>query len=253
MQANIISIAGTSIRQDKDGRYCLNDLHRASGGEGRHRPSLWMANRQTTELIRAIEAEAGIPASATLKGGAETGTYVAKELVYAYAMWISPAFHLKVIRAYDQLATAPAASALPNFTDPAAAAIAWAEQYRARQSLEAQNEAQAQQLAIVAPKAAALDVIADAEGSFCLTDASKHFSMPPRKFTQALAEMDWIYRRSGSTAWYGKAYRMASGDLDQIVRSGAREDGTEWVSTQCRITAKGMTTLAKLFASKAAA
>lgn len=33
------------------------------------------------------------------------GTFIIKELVYTYVMWISPVFHLKVVRAFDTLQT----------------------------------------------------------------------------------------------------------------------------------------------------
>ena len=92
-----LSIVGTDIRQDNLGRFCLNDLHKASGKENRQRPSLWLANQQTIALVAEVE-KAGIPA---IQSKQQVGTFVCKELVYAYAMWVSPKFHLVVIRAFD--------------------------------------------------------------------------------------------------------------------------------------------------------
>lgn len=100
-----LTICDVGIRQDAEGRFSLNDLHRAAGGEAKHRTNYWINLAETHALISEIE-KAGIPAVST-KPGRNGGTYVCKELVYAYAMWISPAFHLKVIRAYDATVRAP--------------------------------------------------------------------------------------------------------------------------------------------------
>ena len=101
-------IGDFSIRQDKDGRYCLNDFHKASGELEKHKPPFWLRNEQTKDLIielqncnsgyTPIESPVNV-----IRGGANQGTYVVKELVYAYAMWISAKFHLQVIRAYDSM------------------------------------------------------------------------------------------------------------------------------------------------------
>ena len=105
-------IGNFSIRQDEDGRYCLNDLHKASGGLEKHKPTRFIRNQQTQELIREIEQVSDMRlcennqrpkmvfAVKTFHGGANQGTYVVEDLVYSYAMWISAKFHLMVIRAY---------------------------------------------------------------------------------------------------------------------------------------------------------
>ena len=95
----LMVIDGVTVRRDPEGRYCLNDLHRAAGGERRHEPTLWRNLQQTGELVQLL-CDTGIPVS-VIKGGAGQGTFVCKELVYSYAMWISPEFNLKVIRTFD--------------------------------------------------------------------------------------------------------------------------------------------------------
>ena len=95
-----LAIADVKVRIDAEGRYSLNDLHKAAGGEKRHGPSYWFDSKQVHELVVEL-GTTGIPVVKI--EGRNGGTYVCKELVYAYAMWISPEFMLRVIRAYDAL------------------------------------------------------------------------------------------------------------------------------------------------------
>jgi len=113
---NSLSIAGVVIRQDEQGRYLLNDLHRAAGSNPKDKPANWTRTQQTIDLIALLESEeqentdAHIRASqqnqplSVVKGGTGVqGIFAVKELVYAYATWISAKFFLTVIRAYDAL------------------------------------------------------------------------------------------------------------------------------------------------------
>ena len=95
-----IQISNVTIRQTENQLYNLNDLHKASGGQDAQRPTFWLRNQQTQELIAEIEAQGGI-AVTTSQGGKNRGTFVCKELVYAYATWISAKFFLLVIRTFD--------------------------------------------------------------------------------------------------------------------------------------------------------
>ncbi|QIL45524.1 KilA-N domain-containing protein [Acidovorax sp. HDW3] len=101
MQA--FTIGETTVRQHT-GLFSLNDLHQASGGEEKSAPSKFLRLDTTQALIEAIQATDSAACIETRRG-AGGGTYACRELVIAYAAWISAAFHLKVIRVFLAVAT----------------------------------------------------------------------------------------------------------------------------------------------------
>jgi hypothetical protein len=101
-----VLISGVAVRVDGDGRYCLNDLHRAAGEFGHQQPAKFFENASTKDLVSELSNSPNsesIPVKATM--GRNGGTYACKELVYAYANWISAPFYLNVIRTFDAVVT----------------------------------------------------------------------------------------------------------------------------------------------------
>ncbi|HHF5441447.1 TPA: P22AR C-terminal domain-containing protein [Haemophilus influenzae] len=96
-----LTILKTSIRSYGN-LYSLNDLHKASGNAEKHRPSLFVRLDTTQDLISEIQKEVKSTdlIFKTTGGRGMRGTYACEELVIAYAMWISPKFHLIVLRAF---------------------------------------------------------------------------------------------------------------------------------------------------------
>lgn len=95
-------ICDTKITQDDEGRYSLNDLHKASGGKVKDLPNKFMASKSFKDLISILNAEnSAFNPVIRKKGRYNGGTWICKELVYKYAMWVDANFELLVIRTFD--------------------------------------------------------------------------------------------------------------------------------------------------------
>ncbi|ALR88192.1 MULTISPECIES: KilA-N domain-containing protein [Acetobacter] len=231
-----LSILGTKIRQDAEGRFCLNDCHKAAGSDKSKQPAFWVRNSQTQYLVKEIRASANLqtPLSKT-NDGINNGTYACKELVYAYAMWISPAFHLTVIRAFDALVTGQIAA--PALSEQEIVARAF--QITARQVEELKQEN-----AILAPQAEVARKIADSDGLYTLNLSAKAANMQLNQFTRAAHANGFIFKQNGK--WNAYSDKVKAGYCYVKFHPYRDRDGDERFSPQVFFTPKGITRLVKI-------
>ena len=95
-----MKIENMSVRDVGGELFNLNDLHNAAGGRKDQSPALFMRSKKVSDLVSELsKVYTSVPFKKVM--GRNGGTYACKEIVYAYAMWISPEFHLKVIHCFD--------------------------------------------------------------------------------------------------------------------------------------------------------
>ena len=94
----------TDITMDSEGRYSLNDLHAASGGHIKNLPNKFMRTESFKNVVDILNAQnrAFKPVSKK-QGRYGGGTWVCRELVYKYAMWVNAEFEVRVIQTFDKI------------------------------------------------------------------------------------------------------------------------------------------------------
>lgn len=142
-------------------------------------------------------------------------------------------------RELEALASKPVAL-LPDFTNPAEAARAWAEQFEAKQLAE-------KQIAVLAPKAEALETIADTSNTYCLRECAKTIGIKESELIQLLINKKWIYRDSDRKLQPHAQYvlnKVFTNRTSPVIVN--RNDGKERVFLHMRVTAFGLTRITGL-------
>ncbi|CAG2126877.1 hypothetical protein LMG31506_00217 [Cupriavidus yeoncheonensis] len=223
--------------------------------------TLTMSSREIAELVesrhdsvkRTIERLAekgviGIPPTVEYKDGLgrPAAEYqVGKRDSYVIVAQLSPEFTARLVDRWQELESA-AVTAAPAIPPNYAAAL------RLAADMAEQKDRAEAELAIAAPKVAALDRIATADGLLNLTGAAKALQQQPVKFCESLRRLGWIYRRAGGKSNVAYQDKIQAGYLTHKTTTVMRGDGTEKICEQVLVTTKGLTKLAVLLVGQAA-
>lgn len=157
-------------------------------------------------------------------------------------------FKKALVKAFFDLANKAkqaSAIALPNFTDPAAAAIAWAAEYQAKQMAQSQVMQLESKVDELEPKAKALDSIANATGLKTVQQAAKPLGVQPEKQLRPYMKAHkWIFWGTDNQ-YHAYAERIRAGHLKEKDRIITHKDGSQEVRVTVYVTPLGESLLAQ--------
>jgi len=174
----------------------------------------------------------------TIGGGKPATVYlVGKRDSYIVVAQLCPEFTARLVDRWQELEEAASVPSIPQSLP---------EALRLAADLAEQNSHLQLVVNEQAPKVEALNRIANADGSLCITDAAKSLQIKRKDLIQIMQERKWIYRRTGSTHYVAYQDKIQSGVMEHKYATVERADGTEKTTEQARITPKGLVRLADI-------
>ncbi|MEJ6656894.1 MAG: phage antirepressor KilAC domain-containing protein [Pseudomonas sp.] len=212
-----------------------------------------MSSREIAELVesrhdsvkRTVErlVERGVIAQPPLVDGIKSGNgVVAQEYLiskrdsYVVVAQLCPEFTARLVDRWQELESRQHVTVPRTLPDALRLAADLAEQNTSLRLVVSEQ----------APQVEALQRIAQARGTLCLTDAAKHLGVQRKVMLAWMQVNRWIYRREGAAHWLGYQPRLQAGLLEhKVTVLGTEDDGAQRLASQVRVTPKGLTVLAQ--------
>lgn len=104
-----LEFQGEKVRQDRDGRFSLNDLHRMAGADPSKAPYRWVQFDSTLALVDVVQnqqdsnsAKSAIWKCMVSRRGNMGGTWAVLSLALAYAGYLSPEFRAACLKVVEE-------------------------------------------------------------------------------------------------------------------------------------------------------
>lgn len=169
---------------------------------------------------------------------------------YVVVAQLSPEFTGALVDRWQELenqvsASSPVTPALPNFTNPADAAIAWAAEYKAKELAQAQ-------VSELQPKAEALDKISHSQGSLGVREAAKALGMGQNAFVdwciddRKSVSARFMYRDEFTGRLNAYSHRIKQGFITQYMDYFIDRGGIDRAKPKIKFTPAGVTKIAEM-------
>ena len=172
--------------------------------------------------------------------------WLPKRDTYVVVAQLSPEFTARIVDRWQELEDAQSASSpqLPNFSDPVAAARAWADEAEQKQVAQAKAVQLENKVEELAPKAAVADQIANLDGLVDVGHVAQLVGTGRNRLFRFLREQGWVIGHQRNRPYQRV---VEAGLMDTKTREITKPDGTIIDVITPYLTAKGAEKLAELW------